>query len=336
MAPLWLLQKCRMMLQRLLDLTHPDGAIPLLNDSVLGFAPEPVELLSYARELFGCKRSPRERAREDDGYCAFSDSRCFLLIDGGPLGPEFLPNHGHADNLSFELSVDGRRVIVDSGVSGFRADEMRAYCRGTAAHNTVVVDSKDQSEMWRSFRVGKRARPLEPKVKDRGGLSSFIGGHKGYRRLVSGVTHRRTLLHVPNEFFVIIDAIEGSGRHRMESHIHLAPDLTAVRSDGRVVVEDGSSPVLQLIPFDCGSPAIGFSRYFPNFGTRCENQEIVYEFEKEAPCCFGYFLVPGNVRASASCEFEDGTATCSFEREGEQQWVIRGCEDGFVLRRSRE
>ena len=53
----------------------------------------------------------------------FSDRRSlfmeqmFAIFDVAPLGPDYLPGHGHADTLSFELSLFGHRFITNSGTS---------------------------------------------------------------------------------------------------------------------------------------------------------------------------------------------------------------------------
>ncbi len=41
----------------------------------------------------------------------------YLVCDCANVGPDYLPGHAHADTLSFELSLDGRRLFVNSGTS---------------------------------------------------------------------------------------------------------------------------------------------------------------------------------------------------------------------------
>ncbi len=88
-----------------------------------------------------------------------------MVIDCGAIGPDYQPGHAHCDTLSYELAIDGRRVIVDSGVHDYEPTQHRAYARSTPAHNTVVIDGQEQSEMWGVFRVARRARPLPAYVR---------------------------------------------------------------------------------------------------------------------------------------------------------------------------
>src|SRR4029077_5136808 len=77
----------------------------------------------------------------------------------GEIGPDHLPGHAHADTLSFELSLRGQRVLVNTGTSTYELSAERLRQRGTAAHNTVVVDGVNSSQVWSSFRGARRARP---------------------------------------------------------------------------------------------------------------------------------------------------------------------------------
>lgn len=339
MQPEWLRQAIVRMSQRLLDILHPDGDIPLLNDSAFDYAARPADIFDYLERTLNFtprKRPPTiqaggpDRSGEDDGYCVFSDSRCFLIIDGGPLGPEYLPSHGHADTLTYELSMDGRRVIVDSGVHSYQPDPVRAWCRGSAAHNTVMVDEQDQSEMWRTFRVGHRAHPFDPAVADGPGISTFIGGHDGYRSLRrGGVIHCRTLLHVHERFYVVCDHLTGKGRHRLESHVHLAPGLEPEQRDSEgnpcVVVNGPDGPVLRIVTYGCQHPVFSRNWHCPRFGEKQLHYIITLVLrDAELPCRFGYFLIPGNVAAAATCAFEDTHSYFRVTYPGGPAVAVRG------------
>ena len=330
MDALWLADTLKAMAQRMADYLHPDHDIPLLNDSALKFASHPLDILHYAKASFNFKLEPFSRAHEDDGYFVFKDDTGFLVIDCGPLGPDCLPSHAHADTLSYEMSVGKQRVIVDSGVFSYLNDDLRTQCRGTAAHNTVVVDSRDQSEMWRSFRVGTRARPIGPAVFDHGQLAGFTGAHDGYRILPGTVIHQRTLLHVPDKFFVITDVLTGTGVHRLESCLHFAPGLKVDWRDDRYVVADNGKTLLQVVPFRCELPEKAPTWCFPELGQKRQNVRVVFELTAELPCRFGYLLVPSAAPASMECGLGDGESFYRVELDGKTT-TIRGVGNHYVL-----
>src|SRR5438067_13909420 len=172
------------MLDVLDNLIMADGRLPLLKDTTYDGL-DPHALLAAAAH----ERKPRPTLfLAESGYAIFRPrDGASLIVDVGPPCPDYLPAHAHADMLSFELCLGGRRVIVDSGVYTYEAGEWRDLFRSTRAHNTVEVDGENQSEVWSSFRVGRRARPHNVVFRDNG----VEGEHDGYERLAVPVRHRR-------------------------------------------------------------------------------------------------------------------------------------------------
>jgi uncharacterized heparinase superfamily protein len=150
-------------------------------------------LNAYAARLGLCTLSVHARTTHfsDSGYIRLSSGHAFALIDVAPVGPDYLPGHVHADTLSFELSLFGQRVFVNGGTSQYGTDDVRELERGSAAHNTVVVNSENSSEVWGGFRVARRAYPRDLVINETPKLVSVTCAHDGYCRLSGKPTHRR-------------------------------------------------------------------------------------------------------------------------------------------------
>ena len=103
---------------------------------------------------------------KDSGYIRISNGSAVALLDVSKIGPDYLPGHAHADSLSFELSIDNQRIMVNSGTSCYGLSIERLKQRGTLSHNTVTVNGENSSEVWGGFRVAKRAYPRELKIYD--------------------------------------------------------------------------------------------------------------------------------------------------------------------------
>ena len=167
------------------DVVFPDGAIPLFNDSAFGIAPSLAELNAYANRLFGytCSR-PSDTTqiinKDASGLYGIRTPRDMIVMDCGDIGPAYQPGHTHCDFLSYELMLDGDRLVVDTGVYEYEPGEMRHYVRSTKAHNTIVVDDDEQSEIWGEFRVGRRAKKLRGKVERRGDSVQISGKYRGF------------------------------------------------------------------------------------------------------------------------------------------------------------
>ena len=118
--------------------------IPLINDSALDVAMSFATLEAYARRhglaVPGTAPTGLTLLRAA-GYGRIAVGPWCLLLDVGSVGPAYQPGHAHAGTLSYALSVGAERVAVDTGVSTYRQDEVRARERSTAAHNTVTFDA---------------------------------------------------------------------------------------------------------------------------------------------------------------------------------------------------
>src|ERR1019366_117198 len=71
------------------------------------------------------------------------------------------------------------------------------------------------------------------------GFDYLEGEHDGYRRMAHGVTHRRRLLNVAPDAWIVVGAFRGSGEHTFAFHYHVAPGIEVSgmeRDDTGVVV----------------------------------------------------------------------------------------------------
>lgn len=196
----------------------PDGDVPLMNDCT-AVGQDRLALLRPSG------RPPqRLTVLAASGYVIVRpDDRIHLVADIGDPCPPQLPAHAHADCLSFELSVDGRRVVVDAGTSTYEPGPARAGERSTAAHNTVCVDGADQTEVWGTFRAARLARASIERADDDGAVITVAGSHDGYRRLPGAPVHRRVWSVTPG-CIVVTDDILGAGFHRVASRLHMATE----------------------------------------------------------------------------------------------------------------
>jgi len=288
--------KARAGLRFIETLTYPDGEIALFNDAAFGIAPRPTALVAYGRQLIGYESGESGSGvglieLRDSGYFGYRAGGERFVIDAGPMGPRYQPGHGHCDLFSFELVLEGRRVIVDSGVFGYDNDEMRRYARSTAAHNTVAIDGAEQSDIWSAFRVGRRAHPFGVGLK--AALSDgieFRASHDGYRHLQGRPVHERQVQCQVGREWRIADRILGSGRHRIASHLHFHPALSLRQEAGRWLVADTQGrPVVRVTPTG-GEARLLASAYCPEFGIKLENAALCIETEAELPATLGYAI----------------------------------------------
>jgi len=183
-------------------MVHPDGEVALFNDSWLGEGPPANDVVA------GLKLAPSMPARwilQDSGYVRLAAKNDNVIMDYGPCGPDDNPGHAHADFLSLELSLAGRRLLVDTGTPTYSLGEMRDMLRSAKSHNGPICEGLEPIEFWGSFRVGRRgyAHPMPME-----GAMRFAAWHDGY--LAHGTAVARAIELVPDRGLLIADAWIGA------------------------------------------------------------------------------------------------------------------------------
>lgn len=214
-------------------MVHPDGGIAFFNDATFGIAPTLHDLERYCSRL-GLTVS--EALGEDEGWSATRlEASGYTVVDHGTqhrallnmaeIGPAYQPGHAHADTLSFELSLFGQRVFVNSGTSQYGLGPEREYQRGTCAHNTVEVEDENSSEIWAGFRVARRARPSNISVSSNETALCVSAAHDGYCRLPGKVLTKRTW-SFEEGIMQVVDQLSGRWSEAI-SRFYCHPSVTA-------------------------------------------------------------------------------------------------------------
>lgn len=206
-------------------MSHPDDEISFFNDTAFGIAALPSDLFRYAKRLdIKSSRNIEEITHlESSGYIRVNKGSAVLLIDVAPIGPDYLPGHAHADTLSFELSLDGKRVIVNSGTSQYGIGKQRDWERSTSAHNTLEINEQSSSEIWAGFRVARRAYPKLASIARKNGQIVIHASHNGYHWLSGKPVHNRTW-SLGTDHLTITDRIEGRFSSAI-SRIYFHPEV---------------------------------------------------------------------------------------------------------------
>ncbi len=273
------------MIAWLAAMSHPDGEIAFFNDAALGQARNLAQLSAYAGRVgIAAPASPPALAHlADSGYVRLQEGPWCVFFDAAPVGPDYIPGHAHADTLSLEISLAGARLVTNTGTSTYAPGPEREAERATSAHATVELDGANSSEVWASFRVGRRARPGAVTTKVADGAVHAQGGHDGYRFLAGSPLHARDV-KVTAGAVRIVDRIEGGGRHAAVGRFPLHPDVDRVeQTDGgfRLAMPDGR--VVTVAVKGADGLAIEPGHYAPEFGICRPRPVLVWRVTRDLP-----------------------------------------------------
>lgn len=267
--------KLEIMLGWLKNMTYKDGSTPLFNDGTVSGV-KSSELLAYAGRL-GINAKIHELG--DSGYRKFITEKYEVFADAGKIGPDYIPGHSHCDILSFEMHIDSKPFIVDTGTSTYETSALRLSEKSTSAHNTVSLGGLEQSELWGSFRVGKRAYPKI--IEDN--QNNLIAEHNGFSDI--NAVHRREF--IKNDDFFEYEDFTNSPSLDNFAYLHFHPDieLTLYNNDSaekwifaanRAIIELSSNENLycEIKNFD----------YAPDMNIRVKSSMLVIKFKSAYKC----------------------------------------------------
>ena len=262
--------------QALSLLSHPDGDIALFNDSWLGDTPS-------AAAAAGQNPKSGRHDLSDTGYVRLDGGDDMVIMDVGPCGPDENPAHAHADFLSVEVSVGGKRFLVDPGTTAYAPGTARDFCRSASSHNGPHLVGAEPIEFWNSFRVGRRGTAIPLK-----GLNDIAplwvsGRQNGYGHL--GVEVRRFVGLWPDHAVIIADLWIGESVTNRAMTRFLIPSDWHFKKEGKGSFACGDCFVkLELAVGKAGTATS--AEWWPNFGVPKAAHEVSIAGEQVDKCSF--------------------------------------------------
>jgi Heparinase II/III N-terminus/Heparinase II/III-like protein len=235
---------CDALLKRAIEFSFyvhkPDGYIPAINDGDCNsylpllnkaYTHYPDDYLKFVLSKGEKGKAPSQRSRgfPDSGYYILRsdwmaksyEDALYLFFDCAPVG---FGSHGHYDALNFEMAAHGRSLIVDPGRYTYCEDSddginWRHCFKGTAAHNTVVVDGLDQMP----YRAGRPVdKAYETTLKQ---FVSTVGFDLLHGQVISQeypVSHERIIFFLQPEYWIITDLLRADDTHSYDLYFHLS------------------------------------------------------------------------------------------------------------------
>ncbi len=307
---------------------RPDGTTPSLNDGDMEDRATQLGRLLRAGERYGRRDLTWVATQGEKGEApattstAFADAGWFvmrsgwscqehyLLLDAGPYGGP----HGHEDMLSIEVAAFGKPFLVDSGSYTYnRNDPRRNYFVGSQGHNTVLVDGMSQLRRWQRGSLSpkrgtKSAAGWETGARLDYVVGEYAGGY-GFLRVnqpgeesqIKDVIHRRHVIFVKPDYWLLLDQLEASSPHSYQLLFHVAPDVGVSKAPGKRALLQCEEGCLAIVPAEperlqlavrsaSENPAQAW--YSPRYGSITPSNEVVYETCADAGVTVATLLWP--------------------------------------------
>ncbi len=214
---------------------HGDRRLALFNDSL--------EEDGILLDLVLTRSETKGRAivhAPDSGFERLQADKSLVIVDAGMRSPPGFDTHAHAGALSFEMSHERERIIVNCG--GYRGliTSWSQVARTSAAHSVLVVADTNSAEIRDDDVLNRAVTSVSCERAEHEGQQWISATHDGYRERF-GLIYTR-------ELFLAADGKDLRGEERLSGRpgaafavrFHLHPSVQAS------LVEDETAALLRL------------------------------------------------------------------------------------------
>ena len=174
------------------------------------------------------------------GFDRLQAGRSLTIIDTGGPPPGGFDEFAHAGTLSFEMSHERERIIVNCGAYRGPKSSWSRVARASAAHSVLVVADTNSVEIRADGTLGRAPQSIVRERAEHEGQQWISATHDGYRARF-GLTYARQL-------FLAADGEDLRGEERLTGRpgaafavrFHLHPSVQAS------LVEDGDAALFRL------------------------------------------------------------------------------------------
>jgi len=297
---------------------HPDGSCPLVGDNddgrILPFGLQPLNDHGYILHLESIdknKQLPQDateafwylaaeerqtisiqsdlkcigtksKAYPNGGIYIMKDTNNHVVIQCSPLGLGGRGGHCHNDSLSFELSLEGEKLITDSGSFVYTADyRQRNIFRSTSSHNTPYVVGVEINTIPNEkliWSLKDEAQPICLDWHEDDSQILFRGSHIGYTKLSPPLTvERKIVLYKGDSHLQIQDAFQSPGKYDIHIPFHLMADVKIEQTNKGIFLHKNGKTYSFYSPTHAHNFEIHDSWVSENYGQRIKNKCILFK-----------------------------------------------------------
>lgn len=255
------------------NISHPDGKLAFFNDTNY-------DSLNYKQLELLFKKNfkiiTKSKYVNESSYPFLKKKNIFIITKCCGPEPWFNPGHSHADSLSFEVSINNERFLINKGISTYENNDLRFLQRSTESHNTIKINDKNSSAVWSSFRVGKKSKVFNIKIDKKNYLIS--ASHNGFSSFLKTIIHNRTW-KLKDEYLSINDEISGKFKN-FKIYYHFSPNVNILKKNNLIKFQ--INKIKGTISFsNANNISIKNSFFYPRFGIQKRIQSLVVDCDNK-------------------------------------------------------
>lgn len=199
----------------------------------------------FGVEDFPAVKEPKKQLSDyiffDSGISKISGKDSYLFVRCN----EFRDRPSHADQLHIDLWWRGKNIAVDAGTYLYSGEEpWQNGLAKTNVHNTITVDNQDQMQKFSRFIWVNWSNGVVLNHGEEHGVKYWQGQHSGYGRLSDPVIHKRSIILMEGDGWLIVDHGSGTKPHDFTLNWLLDKDFSATEAGGNSLQLDYQSKLM--------------------------------------------------------------------------------------------
>jgi hypothetical protein len=198
-----------------------------------------------------------------------------------------------------DLWIGGHNIACDAGTYLYSGEGIwRNGLAHTAVHNTVTVDRVDQMKMltrftWTNWSHGKVLQHDE---------NLWQAEHDGYKRLADPVNHKRRVISIGEDRWLVLDHLVARERHHYALQ-WLLGDFPFQQQGNQLLFSVGSTKYKVALGISDGNGKLSVVRADPNsrrgwrsqyYGEKEPAISLMLDADQQSACFWSYFGVEGD------------------------------------------
>lgn len=161
------------------------------------------------------------------GYQRLSTKRTIIIVETGKVPPFPFDKYAHSAPLSFELSINKQRIIVNCGSFKDNTSGWDNLLRSTAAHSSLSINNSDAIELNSHGQFFNKDLNVAFSRQESNGNVWFESEHDGFKKRFNIIHKRQIYLSSTGDDIRGSDEILGSGPGNFTIRFHFHPSIQA-------------------------------------------------------------------------------------------------------------
>ena len=209
----------------------------------------------------------------DSNYYIYKKDSDYLFIECSDIGLGGRGGHGHNDFTSFELSLNGTPIIIDSGCYSYTSNyKERNNFRSSKYHNILTINDKEQNDFVDELNLWQLKNDIKSKNIDYTSNdfeSKITITHDGFKKISEKINYTREFTMNDNGFSLndFLSTESPQDIKNVSTYLHFHHDTKLTQKTDKNYLIEAQGKVFSL----------NFSSSFP-IEVTLQNCDISYNF----------------------------------------------------------